>query len=47
VQAQEARAAAEENYISSLFAHNFAKLTLARSLGVAEDATKRFLGGKQ
>jgi outer membrane protein TolC len=47
VQAQEARAAAEENYISSLFAHNFAKLSLARSLGVAEDATKKFLGGKQ
>ncbi len=47
VQAQEAQSAAEENYISSLFAHNFAKLTLARALGVAEDATKRFLGGKQ
>jgi outer membrane protein TolC len=47
VQAQEARAAAEENYIGSLFAHNFAKLSLARSLGVAEDATKKFLGGKQ
>lgn len=47
VQAQEARAAAEENYIGSLFAHNFAKLTLARSLGVTEDATRKFLGGKQ
>lgn len=47
VQAQEQLAAAEENYISSLFAHNVAKLNLARSLGVAEDATKRFLGGKQ
>lgn len=46
VQAQEAQSAAEENYISSLFAHNFAKLTLARALGVAEDATKKFLGGK-
>jgi hypothetical protein len=29
-----------------LFAHNFAKLSLARSLGIAEDATKKFLGGK-
>ena len=47
VQAQETQAAAEENYISSLFAHNYAKLTLARALGVAEDATKKFLGGKQ
>jgi outer membrane protein TolC len=46
VQAQEAQAAAEENFIGSLFAHNFAKLTLARALGVAEDATKKFLGGK-
>lgn len=46
VQAQEQLAAAEENYISSLFAHNIAKLNLARSLGVTEEATKRFLGGK-
>lgn len=46
VQAQEQLAAAEENYISSLFAHNIAKLNLARSIGVTEDATKRFLGGK-
>jgi outer membrane protein TolC len=46
VQAQEAQSAAEENYIGSLFAHNFAKLTLARALGVAEEATKKFLGGK-
>jgi outer membrane protein TolC len=46
VQAQEQLATAEENYISSLFAHNVAKLALARALGIAEDATKRFLGGK-
>ncbi len=46
VQAQEQLAAAEENYISSLFAHNLSKLNLARSLGVAEEATKRFLGGQ-
>ena len=47
VQAQEAEATAEENYISSLFGHNFSKLAVARAIGVAEDATKRFLGGKQ
>jgi outer membrane protein TolC len=47
VQAQEAEATAEENYISSLFGHNFSKLAIARALGVAEDATKKFLGGKQ
>lgn len=47
VQAQEAEATAEENYISSLFGHNFSKLALARAAGVAEEQTKRFLGGKQ
>jgi outer membrane protein TolC len=46
VQAQEQRATAEENYINSLYAHNVAKLNLARALGIAEDATKRFLGGQ-
>ena len=46
VQAEEALAAANENYISSLFAHNLAKLSLARALGVAEEATKQFLGGR-
>lgn len=46
VQAQEALAAANDNYISALFAHNLAKLSLARALGVAEEASKKFLGGK-
>ena len=46
VQAQEALAAANENYISALFAHNLAKLSLARALGIAEQASKKFLGGK-
>ena len=46
VQAQEAVAGAEENFISSLFNHNIAKLRLARALGVAEEATKNYLGGK-
>ncbi|HWR35187.1 MAG TPA: TolC family protein [Clostridia bacterium] len=41
VQAQEAQANAEENFIASLYAHNFAKLSLARALGIAEDATRR------
>jgi outer membrane protein TolC len=47
VQAQEQQATAEENFISSLYAHNVAKLSLARATGIAEDATKKFLGGKQ
>jgi outer membrane protein TolC len=46
VQAQEALAAANDNYISALFAHNLAKLSLARALGIAEKASKQFLGGK-
>jgi len=46
VQAQEAQATAEENYISSLFSHDFSKLSLARAVGIAEDATRKFLGGK-
>jgi outer membrane protein TolC len=47
VQAQEAVATANENYIASLFAHNLAKLSLARALGVAQEASKEFLGGNR
>ncbi len=47
VQAQEALAATNENYINSTFAYNVAKLELARSLGTAERAVKDFLGGKR
>lgn len=46
VQAQQAVAVADENYISSLYAHNFAKLSLVRAVGVAESAVMNFLGGK-
>ena len=46
VQAQEAVAAANETYIQALYLNNVAKLTLARALGVAEQQTKAFLGGK-
>jgi outer membrane protein TolC len=45
VQSQEAVAAANDNYTSALYAHNIAKATLARAVGVAEDATKAYLGG--
>jgi outer membrane protein TolC len=44
VQAQEAVATATENYIASVFGHNVAKLSLARALGVAEKASKEYLG---
>jgi outer membrane protein TolC len=44
VQAQEAVATANEAYISSVYAHNIAKATLARAVGVAEKSVKEFLG---
>jgi outer membrane protein TolC len=46
VQAQEAVATAEENYISSLYTYNLAKASLVRALGLAEEGFKQLLGGK-
>src|SRR5207249_2440054 len=46
VQAQESVAAANENYISSLYAHNLAKIELARAIGYAEEGVKKYLQGK-
>ena len=46
VQAQDALAATNENFISALYSFNFAKLSLARAVGIAEQATKAYLGGK-
>jgi outer membrane protein TolC len=43
VQAQEAQADAERDYIASLFAHNLAKASLARAMGQAEQNIKQFL----
>ncbi len=43
VQAQESVATADLDYISSLFAHNLAKLTLARAIGHAEESLRQFL----
>ncbi len=43
VQAQEALAAANESYISSLYAHNVAKVALARAIGFAEEGVKQYL----
>jgi outer membrane protein TolC len=45
VQAQEAVANSNDAFITSTLQFNLAKLALARSLGVAERATKEFLGG--
>jgi len=45
VQAQQALATADENYISSLFSYNLAKVSLARAMGITEKAVGQFLGG--
>jgi outer membrane protein TolC len=45
VQAQEAVALASEQYIGALYGFNVSKALLARSLGDAEDAVRRYLGG--
>jgi outer membrane protein TolC len=46
VQAQESVSAADQAYISSLYAFNIAKVQLARAMGVAEQAVKTYLGGQ-
>jgi len=46
VQAQEAVASANESYISSLYAHNLAKVSLARAIGFAEQGVKEYLKSK-
>lgn len=45
VQAQEAVASAHENYISSLYQDNYAKISLARALGLAEQGVNEFFKG--
>ena len=44
VQAQESVAIAEQDYISSLYAHNLAKASLARAMGQADQNIRQFLG---
>jgi outer membrane protein TolC len=46
VQAQEAVASAHEQYISSLYSFNFAKISLARALGMAEAGIKEYFKEK-
>jgi outer membrane protein TolC len=45
VQAQQALTAARENYISSLYAHNVAKVAMARALGSGESEFLQLLEG--
>jgi outer membrane protein TolC len=46
VQAQETVANANDTFIQALYLNNVAKLSLAHALGVAEQQSKAFLGGK-
>jgi outer membrane protein TolC len=45
-QAQTSVAQADQQYISSLYQHNVAKLSLARALGIAQTNYKDYVGGK-
>jgi outer membrane protein TolC len=46
VQAEEAVATAHQNYISSLYSYNYAKISLARAIGAAEAGVKEYFKGK-
>lgn len=46
VQSQEAVASAHEQYISSLYNYNFAKISLVRALGIADQGVKEYFKGK-
>jgi len=46
VQAEQSLASANDQYITSLYDHNLAKLSLARALGVARTNYGQYLGGK-
>jgi outer membrane protein TolC len=46
VQAEEAVAAAHEQYISSLYSFNYSKISLARALGLAEQSVNEYFKGK-
>ena len=46
VQAEQAVASADDQYITSLYNHNLAKLALARALGVARTDYTQYLGAK-
>jgi outer membrane protein TolC len=45
VESQEAVAQASEQYIAALYGFNVSKAMLARSLGTAEEAVAKYLGG--
>ena len=46
VQSQQVVASAHEQYISSLYNYNFAKISLIRALGLGEEGVKTYFQGK-
>lgn len=46
VQSQESVAAAHEQYISSLYNYNLAKISLIRALGIAEEGVREYFQGR-
>ena len=46
VQSQEAVASAHDQYISSLYNYNFAKISFIRALGIGEQGVKQYFPGK-
>ena len=46
VQSEQSLASANDQYITALYNHNVAKLSLAHSLGVARTDYSQYLGGK-
>lgn len=46
VQAEQSLASANDQYVTSLYNHNFSKLSLARALGVARTSYSQYLGEK-
>jgi outer membrane protein TolC len=46
VQSQETVASAHEQYISSLYSYNYAKISLVRALGIAEQGVQEYFKGK-
>ena len=45
VQSEQSLASANDQYITSLYSHNLAKLALARALGIARASFSQYLGG--
>ena len=46
VQSQQSLAAADQDYVSSLYSHNLAKISLARAIGQAEKGIANILKGQ-